>query len=838
MSSCFQRSWGLLRPFHGTQLNGHEILRGLVSCYLFNEPTAPTAGTYKGALDLSPHRLHCYNASNYNIMSGPIAPGIAYRRGIEINSAVTFDGDINSELTGAAPGSTVLQMQNQTMSAWVYLPSAGDSGIFWDTYHAGTEGGGFGWADNEALGGVYFSFSGMIPPSAGGGSLTGYLAGCTDHWIHLVLSYEPSSKTLTAYRDGIAIGTGTPIVGTGTSIFYNAAPSAYPSLGKNSTHKIASLMLWNRLLTANEIYTLYSDPWCFVNAPGQQTMFFVLGRTSLPSEFVTSMDQLRNSRPVTKIEFIDTTDTITDISSYWDGGGSIEKIKERAPAEIQAGGFDITVFNHDDKFSEYKASSMLYGLQYHGARIRISQGFVISDGSIAYEVQAIGFIDSIDASSDNSRVTFRCRDLVKDPIDHSIHVFPLTEVPAFDAGNTGNGTCSQIETKPFKTVTEDWTLTCTTPGGDGVGVFSVIGSVSGDVGDATSGTEFSTGTGAGGIKFTVNGGTANWIAGDIITFSTKGYPQWTALNPIKIIWSILTGYDWDTNTQNTFSALVLDLSNERDGDNPDLNYESFAEAVTDIDVVGIKVKGYAAYNESAYTLIKDLLLVVLGSLYTDARGRISIRTYVPHFKDNYRNFADTKKITSLGYNRSIDEVINSISVEFKRLDVWQFSDEEVDFDQAYYAWDNTSIGKYGKFSSEYQLRWYVTTDSYITDFADKLLDQYAEPPLNIDFDTGLDALRTDIGDRISVTDAKYGFSAIQGEVTKITKQIDAEPHKISLRLRRDGVASTTWAFLGSSANEADGISPQTADWDSATGSDKLFAYLSQTGGGGPDYRIF
>ena len=108
----------------------------------------------------------------------------------------------------------------------------------------------------------------------------------------------------------------------------------------------------------------------------------------------------------------------------------------------------------------------------------------------------------------------------------------------------------------------------------------------------------------------------------------------------------------------------------------------------------------------------------------------------------------------------------------------------------------------------------------------------------MEFSTGLDALLINTGDFVNVTDEKYNFALSSGEVVQIQKIFDEEPKIIFMRIRRDDDIDVIWGFLGSNVDESDGISPQAADWDSATDVDKQFIYLSQTGGGGPDYRMF
>jgi len=76
---------------------------------------------------------------------------------------------------------------------------------------------------------------------------------------------------------------------------------------------------------------------------------------------------------------------------------------------------------------------------------------------------------------------------------------------------TGDGLLTQMASPP-PGVSEVWTMVCTTPGGFGVGIFSVTGSVSGAQAAATVGTFYD---GAGGLfEFVINDGPADFIVSD------------------------------------------------------------------------------------------------------------------------------------------------------------------------------------------------------------------------------------------------------------------------------------------------------------------------------------
>jgi len=554
--------------------------------------------------------------------------------------------------------------------------------------------------------------------------------------------------------------------------------------------------------------------------------------------FTMEMDRKQGTTPRTKVEFIDKSDNATDVTDHYLAGANFEQVRERAPDEIQAGQFDIVFANHDDLFSEYVSGSLLENLDYHGARIRVSQGFLLPNGALEYETQGVLYIDQLVTSPTDSTVTLRCRDLMGRIMDQKLHARPDDEIPAAGGSNVGDGIVSGFGKLPFVAVNQDWTLTCTLGGADDVATFSVVGSVSGDIGTATSGTDFI--DALAGIRFTIRGGDTNWSIGDVFTFSTHQHPEWSGLNAGKIIWSILTGYDWDSDTQEPFSGLVFDLDHTQSDANVELDYLSFATAISAIDAIGVfALKGYAPFDTSAIELMQSLLVLFLGSLYTGNDGRIKLKTYIPAFTPQFRTYSDTRKVMALSYRRGIDEVINHVSVDYKGSDSWPWSTESLTLDGHFVDKDATSITDRGQFSQDFSVPWYSSGGNHVQDFASKLISRFKDPPLNVEFTTGLDALLTEVGDRIIVEDAKTGLADTIGEVTRIVKQFDQMPAAIQLRMRQDSTTYTLFGAIGSEEDEGDGLSPQTDDYDSATDAEKQFAYFSESGNSNPpQYSIF
>jgi len=555
-------------------------------------------------------------------------------------------------------------------------------------------------------------------------------------------------------------------------------------------------------------------------------------------------DQEIGVKPQDKVEIELTAGVWTDVTEYYEGGATFDQEKERAPDQISAGDTRYTFDNSEDTFTPTDAGSIFYGVLYQGKKIRFSVGFY----GVGYYPQSTMRIKDIKWDHDNQQCYIFAQELMQRLVDENLNSFPSTLVAVPGAGNTGNGTITGIATKPFVTVTENWTLTCTTPGGNGVGIFDVVGSVSGDVGDATSGTEFSNAS-SGGIKFTISVGGVDWVAGgspDTFTFSTIQYPEWTTTNPAKIMWSILTGYGYDSGTQDAWNVAVLDLDHTKSVDNIDINYTSFVNAITDI---GNDLTGYISYDRSAKEVLQEIIIHFLGAIYTDNEGRIAVSSYKPSFGLTLlQEFADTKKIFTLGIQQDTAQIINQATVYCKRSANWVWSNTDETTDDVYSNSNTTSISNYGlknPFTWK-DFYWYSVNRAAQEWFADRLVDKFSEPPYRFKFETGLDAIRINLGDRKKFTDSRTNYSNKIVEILEIQKDFESSPKIITLTCGTTetggdpGEEGILWCFLGSSEDEGDGISPQNADFDSANESDKQFCYLSQTGGEGsdPQYYLF
>lgn len=557
---------------------------------------------------------------------------------------------------------------------------------------------------------------------------------------------------------------------------------------------------------------------------------------SLSAELTALLDRKDGLIPHRRITWkLDAGDQ--DLTNYFLNVSAVSQEKERAPDRVAAGDATLTFSNTSGVFTDTSTTSILYGINYHNRDIVIEIGLELSDGSVEYIKVATMKVRATNLSSDKSRFTIRVYDLVRRLLTETVNRKPESMMPVANAGNTGNGKCSDIDIMPFVNVSQNWTLTCTLGGGSAT--FSVVGSVSGNIGTATIGTEFLNAT-SGGVKFTVRGGDVNFVIGDIFTFSTVKMMEFATTNPVKIIWSILTGYNWDTNIAEDWVARTPQLDHTLTAANVDLNYTAFATAVANST---FDIKGFVAWDKDLVAAIEEIILHFLGAVNVDAEGRLYIKIWRPDMSQT-RVFADTKKNMSMSMLRDTQDMINWVSFKYRKSNTWPWSDadEENALDGLYVSKDAASYTNFKQwFTLNLKTTWYNEAGDHVSFPAVRLIERYAAPPRRFSFKTGLDGLDTELGDIIGVSDSGLGYSVFPVEIMKKDGDYAAKPAAVSFEAEDTGTGGTKWCFLGSSADEGDGVSPQASDYNNATVGDKMFCYLSQTGGSGgagPDYFLF
>lgn len=541
------------------------------------------------------------------------------------------------------------------------------------------------------------------------------------------------------------------------------------------------------------------------------------------AEFITEMERLRGALIKPKVELILDGGTF-DVSAYYISGGDSDQEKERNADKLSTGDASFIFSNYSNYFSELDSTSILYGVKYHNRKIRVSIGLMLADGSIECVAMGTYKIKKLEINQGNNQVIFYCNDLICKIIDEKLNIYPTGLIPT--TTGTGNGIISELATKPFATISENITITFSSDTS-----FTVVGSISGALGSGTVGTLF---TATGNVcRFLISAGETAFINGDIITFSTYQYPQFTDVNIIKIIWALLTGYDYDTDTQlNWGDRASINLDHTQSTANTDLNYADFADAISKI---SISLTGYVDHNRSAKNVLEELLPLFLGALFVDGDGKIDINVYVPSLGVSPRNFADTKQITKFVFSKDINNLINYCVGGYKKNISWAWSDVEETTDSNYSMGDTLSqTNNLTKISFNFDcVYWYSSTNPLNYLFT-RILDRNSIIPQEVEFETWGDGINTKISDVITLTENKTGLNSSGFEIIRLRKNISGIPKTILITATNLSTFNVAWAFCGSDINEGDGISPQAANYDTATITDKQFGYLA---GDGTDERI-
>lgn len=528
-----------------------------------------------------------------------------------------------------------------------------------------------------------------------------------------------------------------------------------------------------------------------------------------------------------------------DLTAYLKSASAVYQEKERSPDRLAAGDCTITLRNTNQAFCENVSTSLIYGKIYHNKNIVLQVGVDLSNGTTEYLTVATMKVRSLRVSTDGATATMRVYDQVRRLLTETVNRLPSTMVAAAGGSNVGNGKFSEVDVKPFVNVAQNWTVTCTLGGDDGVATFSVVGSVSGNIGTATSGTEFRNAT-TGGIQFTVSAGDVDWVIGDVFTFTTVKMMEFDTVNPVKIMWSILTGTNFDTGSAEAWQDRTPQLNSTRNSTNPDLNYDAFSAAA---DIVDMPLKGFIPWDYDLTRALEELVMHFLGSLNVDQAGRLYVKAYRPELT-TVRVFADTKKNSALAVVRDTQDMVNWVNVKYRATDAWPWSNENEDetLDGVYVSKSQDSYDDYGQwFTLNLKSRWYNASADHVTYCATRLVEKYRVPPRKFEWRTGLDGIQEEVGSVVAVTDSVQNFEDYPVEVIRKEGDYTAKPVKVFFEGEDTGTVGTDWAFLGSTADEGDGESPQASSFLTATDADKRFCYLSQTGGsggGGPDYYLF
>ena len=189
-----------------------------------------------------------------------------------------------------------------------------------------------------------------------GNSILGYVNSDTNinngEWHHLLVIYNPSSQTINFYLDGVPQSTTYSSQNslTGFNSFdyavYLGAHNNADSAGRVFNGSIDEVRIYNRSLSASEVYQLYAsnlnkydtDKWnLYVNQSKNATTGLDIGNYTYQA-FASDTSGNWNSTEEREIEIIGSIDTIYPIfSNYYDNNGTLE--------DSGTGLFNVTLLN-------------------------------------------------------------------------------------------------------------------------------------------------------------------------------------------------------------------------------------------------------------------------------------------------------------------------------------------------------------------------------------------------------------------------------------------------------------------------------------------------------------
>jgi len=237
----------LAKPPVGCVINqAHPLTHGLAAGWLFNEGAGLTAfdllqvsnGTFSGAG--KPYWTSGFSGSSSNFNG--------------TNDLVTVGANSSLNLSGP-----------MTVSTRIFYPTGGSTGpVIIDCNSSGTVGlFGLVLAQNTNI------LSWKQGTFSGNSSNTGQKIS-TGKWLHVVATRSDgsSSAVITFYVNGQQNGTVTVNIAPGAQAGVFLGNNG-PSGGNFYKGQIDSILIWNYVLTTDQITQLYVDPYCFMKQPRQ-----------------------------------------------------------------------------------------------------------------------------------------------------------------------------------------------------------------------------------------------------------------------------------------------------------------------------------------------------------------------------------------------------------------------------------------------------------------------------------------------------------------------------------------------------------------------------------------
>ena len=239
----------LLKPTRGLQINlAHPMARGLVGCWLLNEGTGPAIfdlsknknnGSVQGAVPWAAGRfgsaLDIPSTGNTNYVEISNAKGFGAEGTFvwwaNIDTLVDYGGSISTKDSG---GNTAQRIYTRSAGTFRY-------------YHYNT--------DNSAEIGVWPSWSN-----------TGY-------WTQFACTWSGAAGRL--YIDGLLKAEDTTISGTLRTPAQILLGTDLGNANRGMDGRLDHVLAWNRVLSADEIASLYSKPFCIFQRKVSPCLLFV-----------------------------------------------------------------------------------------------------------------------------------------------------------------------------------------------------------------------------------------------------------------------------------------------------------------------------------------------------------------------------------------------------------------------------------------------------------------------------------------------------------------------------------------------------------------------------------
>ncbi len=244
--------FNITKPPPGSLVNfDHPLARGLVGCWLFNEPSGIVSKDLANRLVATQQNAPARTANKHGI-------------------ALLLNG--TTQYLTVPSGTSVLDITGPiSFAAWVKQVTTSDYSHVYGGYLPGAPytGCAFG-LDSAGVGkATYYS--------SGGGGWVGANTAINDNtWHHIACAVAGTSCNF--YTDGKADGTkvsSQPQSYTGARGIGALNDGTYKYKGAIST-----LMIFNRQLTANEIVWLYNEPFAMIQHPAQK--FYLLPSGAAP----------------------------------------------------------------------------------------------------------------------------------------------------------------------------------------------------------------------------------------------------------------------------------------------------------------------------------------------------------------------------------------------------------------------------------------------------------------------------------------------------------------------------------------------------------------------------